>query len=303
MSVIEAVGVSKNYDKHKAVDRVSFSVKKGECFGLLGPNGAGKTSMFKMIYGSSKPTQGDLFVNGMSVKTHIDKIKFKLGVVPQENGLDPDFSVLDNLLVFGSYYRLGGRQLKERAHEILRMIRLEDYANKSVEQLSGGMKRRLAIGRALLSSPEVILLDEPTTGLDPQARAWIWNELSELKAQGRTLILTTHYMEEAETLCDRIMILNKGEVLSEGTPSELIRHHVGKEVIEFETDPAELDYYLQRFEKEHPVHVFRNRVQVHVRDPFSARDLVPQVRSPSLRVRPATLNDVFMKVAGHELVD
>lgn len=303
MSIIEAVGLSKFYGKHKAVDRVSFSVRKGECFGLLGPNGAGKTSLFKMIYGSSEPSHGDLFVNGMSVKTHIDKIKFKLGVVPQENGLDPDFSVLDNLLIFGSYYRLGGRELQERAHEVLRMIRLEDYSAKSVDQLSGGMKRRLAIGRALLPSPDVILLDEPTTGLDPQARAWIWNELSELKSQGRTMVLTTHYMEEAETLCDRIMIINKGEVLSEGTPADLIREHVGNEVIEFETSSADLDYYLQRFEKQHPVHVFRNRVQVHIRDPYSARDVVPQVRSPSLRVRPASLNDVFLKVAGHELVD
>lgn len=303
MSVIEAIGLTKSYDKHLAVNRVSFQVTAGQCFGILGPNGAGKTSIFKMIYGSSEPTSGDLFVKAMSVKTHMPKIKFGLGVVPQENGLDPDFSVVDNLMIFGSYYRLKGRELRSRVLEVLHHMRLEEYADRSVEHLSGGMKRRLAIGRALLANPDVLLLDEPTTGLDPQARQWIWSVLSELKAQGKTLVLTTHYMEEAEALCDQIIIMNKGEVLSKGTPQELISQYVGKEVVEFHAELSELDYYSGLFSDTHPTHTYKNRMQIYIREPFSSKDVVSKVNSTSLRVRPASLNDVFLEVSGHELAD
>ncbi len=303
MPIVEAIGLTKEYPGKKAVDRVSFQVSKGECFGILGPNGAGKTSTFKMIYGSSTPTQGDLFVDQMNVKSHISKIKFSLGVVPQENGLDPDFSVFDNLLIFGSYYRLKGQDLHRRAHKVLHQMRLEEYADKSVEQLSGGMKRRLAIGRALLADPEILLLDEPTTGLDPQARQWIWGLLSDLKSEGKTLVLTTHYMEEAEVLCDRLMIMNQGKVLSEGTPAELIEKYVGSEVVEFNTSGDEMDYYVGLFEKDFSTHIFKNRVQIYVRQPQTAKDVIDKVTSTSLRVRPASLNDVFLEVSGRELVD
>ena len=175
--VISAVSLVKKYDTKVAVDKISFEVQAGECFGLLGPNGAGKTSTFKMIYGSSQITSGELFVLGLNAKDHIQKIKSKIGVVPQENGLDPDFSVMDNLIIYASYLGLDKQVGLARSRELLRLIQLEDYSSQKVDVLSGGMKRRLAIARSLLNEPQVLLLDEPTTGLDPQARNWIWEEL------------------------------------------------------------------------------------------------------------------------------
>lgn len=301
--MIESVGLTKNYGKKCAVNRVSFNVKDGECFGLLGPNGAGKTSTFKMIYGSSEISEGELFLDGLSVKSHTKKVKSLLGVVPQDNGLDPDFTVMDNLLIFASYYGVSKNEAIVKAKELLRSMHLEDYENNPVDELSGGMKRRLAIARALLTNPKVLLLDEPTTGLDPQARLWIWNELQELKKSGKTLVLTTHYMEEAETLCDRIVILNKGEVVAEGKPKDLIKHHVGSEVVEFEITGGDLQYHVEKFKGRFPYQVNRNRVQVHIKEEKDAKQIISEISSQEILVRKASLNDVFLKIAGYEITD
>ncbi len=300
---IEAVGLSKQYENKRAVNRVSFKVESGECFGLLGPNGAGKTSTFKMIYGSSRVTEGDLFVAGMSVKTHTKKIKSILGVVPQENGLDPDFSVIDNLLVYGSYFGQKRSAIERRSRELLRMMHLEEYADKPVENLSGGMKRRLTIARSLLMDPQVILLDEPTTGLDPQARQWIWDELLRLKRNGKTLVLTTHYMEEAEVLCDRILMMNKGEVVGTGTPRQLIDQYIGREVVEFEVAPNDMEYHLQKIKDLYPYRASHNRIQLHIREAVDIKEVLNHVAQTKVTVRKASLNDVFLKIAGYELID
>jgi lipooligosaccharide transport system ATP-binding protein len=301
--VIECVGVTKKFGETTAVDRVSFRVEDGECFGILGPNGAGKTSTFRMMYGSSIATSGDMFINGLNARTHIRKIKSLLGVVPQEDGLDPDFTVIDNLLVFGSYYRLGKARILDRSKQLLRSMHLEDYADRPIAELSGGMKRRLTIARALLTEPKILLLDEPTTGLDPQARLWIWNELKELKKRGVTIVLTTHYMEEAETLCDRIVIMNKGAIVAGGTPKALIGEHVGQEVVEFEVEHKDLPYYLDRVKDRFPYQLLKNRIHFHLKRRDEAEGLIKEINSEQIVIRKATLNDVFLKIAGYEISD
>lgn len=298
---ISAVNLVKKYDAKTAVDRISFEVQSGECFGLLGPNGAGKTSTFKMIYGSSAVTSGELFVLGLNAKDHIKKIKSQIGVVPQENGLDPDFSVMDNLLIYANYLGLGKQEALAKSRELLRSIQLEDYSSQNVESLSGGMKRRLAIARSLIAEPKILLLDEPTTGLDPQARNWIWEELSAMKKKGRTMVLTTHYMEEAETLCDRILIINKGIAVADGKPQELILDYVGREVIEFEVEPSEMEYYSNKIKAKFEYQAMRNRLKVFIRGPVEVKDVVGEISSRNIVVRRASLNDVFLRISGHEL--
>lgn len=302
-TAVEAINLVKDYSDKRAVDGVSFQVKKGECFGLLGPNGAGKTSIFKMIYGSSQITRGDLFILGLNAKDNIAKIKSKVGVVPQENGFDPDFSVIDNLLVYASYFRVPKQKAKLRVRELLRWAKLDDYSFRPVESLSGGMKRRLALARAQINNPEAIFLDEPTTGLDPQARNWIWDEMKHKKRLGSTLILTTHYMEEAESLCDRIAIMNKGKVVAEGTPKNLIESHIGKEVVEFEIEPRELEYYIAKIRERYIYQTMRNRLKLFIRPGGEVKDAIDLVSSSNIIVRPASLNDVFLKISGIELGD
>ena len=299
--VISAVNLVKNYETKTAVDRISFEVNAGECFGLIGPNGAGKTSTFKMIYGSSKVTSGELFVLGLNAKDHIKKIKSQIGVVPQENGLDPDFSVMDNLLIYANYLGLSQQEAMAKSSELLRTIQLEDYSSQPVDSLSGGMKRRLAIARSLISDPKVLLLDEPTTGLDPQARNWIWEELNAMKKKGRTMVLTTHYMEEAETLCDRILIMNKGLAVANGKPQDLILDYVGREVIEFEVEPSEMEYYSNKIKARFEYQAMRNRLKVFIRGPVEVKDVVGEISSRNIVVRRASLNDVFLRISGHEL--
>ena len=302
-SVIEANQLVKIYDDRRAVDGISFQVHEGECFGLLGPNGAGKTTTFKMFYGSCRITSGELFVLGMNAREHMREIKASIGVVPQENGLDPDFSVLENLIIYASYFGVRRATAKSRAIELLAMMQLEDYSQKEIETLSGGMKRRLVLARALLTRPKILFLDEPTTGLDPQARAWFWNELRNLQKRGTTLFLTTHYMEEAEELCGRILIMNKGRSVAEGAPRDLITSHVGREVVEFDIDPDKMDQYISRIKNKFAYQVMRNRLKLFLRDNQNATDALSEVSSPNITLRKASLNDVFLKISGYELSD
>ncbi len=301
--VIEATNLVKNYGDRRAVDGISFTVHAGECFGLLGPNGAGKTTTFKMIYGSAQITSGELFVLGLNAKSHIQKIKSSIGVVPQENGLDPDFTALENLQIYANYFGIAEKAARDRAMELLSMMQLEDYAEKSIDTLSGGMKRRLTLARALISKPKLIFLDEPTTGLDPQARIWIWDELRSLQKQGTTLFLTTHYMEEAEELCDRLIIVNKGRTVAEGRPQELIESYVGREVVEFEIGPKEVEYFVSKIKDRFAYQVMRNRLKLFVRGQQTTRDAINEVSSQNVTMRKASLNDVFLKISGYELND
>lgn len=301
MIVIEARGLTKRYGHSKVVDNLNLQVNEGTCFGLLGPNGAGKTTIFRMMYGISPPTSGELYILGLNVKNNIRKIKSQIGIVSQDDGLDTDFTVLDNLLVFSKYFNMTIEHARTRARELLRFLHLEDFEDRTVETLSGGMRRRLAFARALLADPKIVILDEPTTGLDPQARLWVWECINELKKQGKTILLTTHYLEEAEQLCDSVMVIDKGMSVCEGAPKKLILEHIGKEVVEFQIAQDDLDYHINRVQSHYNFQVLNNRVRLFIPPSKDGKEALPLVVSDAVTIRRATLEDVFLKLAGYEL--
>jgi lipooligosaccharide transport system ATP-binding protein len=238
-TVVQARNLTKQYHNLVAVRGISFNIFQGECFGLLGPNGAGKTSTIKMINCTSPVTDGELWVDGRDVRRQQRAIKSALGVVSQADSLDPDLNVIQNLLSYGRFFNLPSKTATRRAWEALDLFQLRDKAYQKPDELSGGMRRRLLIARALLHEPRILLLDEPTTGLDPQARLLVWEKLSYLKAQSITILLTTHYMEEASYLCDRLIVMDEGKILVEGSPEELVQRHVGSQVVEIRVRPDE----------------------------------------------------------------
>lgn len=244
--VIIAHKLVKRYGDLEAVSSIEFSIEKGECFGFLGPNGAGKTTAMKLIQTISPVTSGKLEVLGMDVKEHPKEIKARIGVAPQENNLDPDFTTIQNLTVYARYFGIPSDSAKKKASELLEFMHLSDKKDSMIDSLSGGMKRRLIVARALVNDPEIVILDEPTTGLDPQARHMIWDKVRELKKRGVTIILTTHYMDEAEQLCDRLVIMEQGRIIVEDTPSNLIKAFVGKCVMELQgIEGTDVENYLK----------------------------------------------------------
>lgn len=294
-SVIQAKDLQKSYGDFKAVKGVNFHVEKGTCTGLLGPNGAGKTTTMRMIMGLTKVTNGSLTLFDEDVKSLSRSAKAKVGLVPQENNLDPDLTVQQNLEVYGRYFGLSGNVLKERVPQLLEYMKLTEKAKESVHALSGGMKRRLIIARSLIADPELVILDEPTTGLDPQARVMIWQRIIELKKQGKTLLLTTHYMDEAQRLCDRIVVIDHGEILDEGTPRELIKRHVKPHVYEV-TKPVPKALKDCDIEQED----VGDGVLYFVEKPEKMRKLLKDDGANYLH-RPANLEDVFLRLTGRTL--
>jgi lipooligosaccharide transport system ATP-binding protein len=251
--ILEAHDLVKTFGEFTAVKGISFSIERGESFGFLGPNGAGKTSTMRMISAVSQPTSGSLSILGRDPRTDGPEIRGRLGVVPQEDTLELELSVRLNLEMFGRYFDIPRPVLRERARELLEFTQLSERANDKVDDLSGGMKRRLTIARALINRPELLILDEPTTGLDPQARHLLWERLYRLKREGVTLIITTHYMDEAEQLCDRLVVMDHGSIVAEGPPRDLIAQHSTREVVElrFDTDSqglVDLSTFAQRVE-------------------------------------------------------
>ncbi len=297
--IIVARDLKKRFEDLIAVDGISFRVRKGEVFGFLGPNGAGKTTTMKMIQCVSPKTGGTLEVFGMDTDTHPREIKSRLGVVPQETNLDPDFSVYRNLLVYARYFGIPKQEAERRAEDLLSFMQLEEKRDVLIDKLSGGMKRRLIIARALINSPELLILDEPTIGLDPQARHLIWEKLRGLQAQGNTLVLTTHYLDEAERLCDRLVIMDHGKILVEGPPADLIREHAGSDVVEVARTPevvARLDGLGLDYD------IAGDVLQVFTDRPHDvARELLEICRHEAVTVRPATLEDVFLRLTGRTL--
>ncbi len=300
--VIEAHALRKEFDALVAVDSIDFQVRKGECFGFLGPNGAGKTTTMKMIYCASPKTAGKLLVAGMDVEIYPREIKRRIGVAPQEENLDPDFTVFHNLIVHSRYFDIPRRVADERASKLLEFVALKEKRDVVILQLSGGMKKRLILARALLSEPEIIILDEPTTGLDPQARHLIWDRLEELKEQGVTILLTTQYMEEAARLCDRIVVMDKGKILVEGTPESLVEKHAGKAVLEVQAE-GELVQELRKWDSV----IFEEvggRLHIYTDGPESLLAELQKKRTIHRSViRDATLEDVFFRLTGRELRD
>ncbi len=302
MSLIQAHNLVHHYGDYVAVDGIDFAIQAGECFGFLGPNGAGKTTTMRMIYCFSPVHAGSLQVLNYDVMREPREIKLRIGVVPQEDNLDPDLSVLMNLILYARYFGVSKADAMPRAQELLRFLELHERQDARLKELSGGMRRRLLIARALMHDPEVLILDEPTTGLDPQARHLIWHQLTQLKNKGVTLALTTHYMEEAAKLCDRLVIMDHGKILIEGSPAELIREHVGFEVLEVRADQHDLDGLRSEIESfGGEIEVVKDHYFLFFKKSGQAESVMERLASFYFVHRPATLEDVFLKLTGREL--
>ena len=297
--IIEVQDLEKKFGDIIAVDTISFTVKKGEVFGFLGPNGAGKTSTMKIIACVSPRTSGTIRVFGMDPDTHPAEIKLRLGVVPQETNLDPDFTCYGNLFTYARYFDIPPDLARKKADELLDFVQLQEKRDVTVEKLSGGMKRRLILARALVNNPDLLILDEPTIGLDPQARHLIWERLKLLQAQGNTIILTTHYLDEAARLCDRLVIMDNGKILVEGTPVDLVKQYVGNEVVEIEKTDEVISCLSN---KSIPFEAIGDSVQVATDSSREiAKILFDQCSPHKVLTRPATLEDVFLKLTGRKL--
>jgi lipooligosaccharide transport system ATP-binding protein len=305
--LIEAHALSKRFGGFVAVDGIDFSIHPGEAFGFLGPNGAGKSSTMRMIGCVSPISGGTLRVLGLDPASDGAEIRGRLGVVPQEDNLDTELTVWDNLMIYGRYFDLGRAEIRRRAEELLEFVQLSDRRDSRVDPLSGGMKRRLTIARALINQPEVILLDEPTTGLDPQARHMLWERLYRLKQEGVTLVLTTHYMDEAEQLCDRLVIMDGGKIVAEGPPRQLVAEHATREVVELRFGRAvELKGALDRVQAIAPrVEAVADRLLVYTDTGDHTANLLAEegVAAASVLVRRASLEDVFLILTGRSLED
>ena len=304
--MIIAKGLTKVYGDFKAVDGIDFTVKRGESFGLLGPNGAGKSTTMKMIASTSQRTSGELLILGKDPNKNGPEIRAHLGVVPQQDNLDRELKVWENLMVYGRYFGLSRKWLKGKINELLEFAQLVEKRNNKVEELSGGMKRRLTIARALVSEPEILMLDEPTTGLDPQARHILWDRLFRLKELGVTLVITTHYMDEAEQLCDRLMVMDKGKIMAEGSPAQLIKKYSSKEVLEvrFGSDNnAKVAEQIQGIGER--LEILPDRILVYTDNGEKAlAKIVKKGLNPvTSLVRRSSLEDVLLRLTGRSLVD
>jgi lipooligosaccharide transport system ATP-binding protein len=304
--LVLARGLTKRFGASTAVDAIDFEVAPGESFGFLGPNGAGKTSTMRMIGCVSPVTDGTLLVLGLDPATDGPRIRARLGVVPQQDSLDMELTVEENLLIYGRYFDLSYSEARTRARELLDFVQLTERARDQVEPLSGGMKRRLVIARGLINQPDLLLLDEPTTGLDPQARHLLWDRLYRLKQQGVSLILTTHYMDEAEQLCDRLVIMDKARIVAEGSPRALIEQYATREVLELrlpQEDLANLDGRLDGLAER--IEPLPDRLLLYTSDGDSAAVAVHNrgLRPDQVLVRRSTLEDVFLRLTGRTLVE
>ena len=306
--VIYARDLTKRFGSFTAVDKVNFSVFQGECFGLLGPNGAGKTSIARMIFGFSPLSDGELMVLGQDIRSDARKIKARIGVVAQEDNLDPELTVRANLLVYGTYFNIPRSVASERTTDILKFMDLSDKTDAVVEELSGGLKRRLTIGRSLINQPNLLILDEPTTGLDPYARHMVWQRLRKLKEKGTTMLLTTHYLEEASQLCDRLLIINDGKILDEGTPTYLIETHVGRYASELEIEQRWFSQIinwcspvLKTYQQIGNTLILYTEQNDELIDRLMSFFIKHKISPGYQRVRPTNLEDVFLILTGRTL--
>ena len=304
--MIVAKALTKTYGDFKAVDAIDFKVKRGEAFGLLGPNGAGKSTTMRMIGATLQRSGGDLQILGKDPNTHGPEIRAHLGVVPQQDNLVRELKVWENLFIYGRYFGLSRKFLKAKVEELIGFVKLEDKRDVKVDALSGGMKRRLTIARGLVNEPEILMLDEPTTGLDPQARHVLWDRLFRLKEQGVTLVITTHYMDEAEQLCDRLIVMDKGKIMAEGSPAELIRDYSSREVVEVRfgsAKNAEVAPHLEGLGER--IEVLPDRILIYAEN---GEQVLHQITTKGFEpltslVRRSSLEDVFLRLTGRTLVD
>ncbi len=304
--MIVAKNLVKKYNDFVAVDGINFEVKRGESFGLLGPNGAGKSTTMRMIASTSQRSSGDLTILDLDPNKHGPEIRAHLGVVPQQDNHDNELKVWENLYVYGRYFGLSRKYLKNKIEELLDFAQLQEKRNVKVDELSGGMKRRLTIARGLVNEPEILMLDEPTTGLDPQARHILWDRLFRLKEQGVTLVITTHYMDEAEQLCDRLIVMDKGKIMAEGSPADLIKRYSSKEVLEVRFGSAKNAEVAPKLEKlGDRVEYLPDRILIYSED---GEAVLAQIHAMGFEpqtslVRRSSLEDVFLRLTGRSLVE
>jgi lipooligosaccharide transport system ATP-binding protein len=307
LPLVHARGLVKRFGDLVAVDGIDFNVHKGEAFGFLGPNGAGKSSTMRMIGCVSPPSGGTLRVLGLDPVRNGADIRARLGVVPQEDSLDMELTVRENMLIYGRYFGVPRKVAHERTERLLEFVQLEERIDSKVEPLSGGMKRRLTIARSLINEPDILLLDEPTTGLDPQARHVVWDRLHELKHNGATLLLTTHYMDEAEQLCDRLVVMDKAKIVAEGSPQELIHRYSTREVVELrfatERPPDDIAGRIDGFARR--IDALSGRLLLYTDDGDATAERIHElgIQPQSTLVRRSTLEDVFLHLTGRSLVD
>ncbi len=307
-NMIVARDLTKKYDDFVAVDGINFAVKRGEAFGLLGPNGAGKSTTMRMIASTSQRTSGDLEILGKDPNKHGPEIRAHLGVVPQQDNLDWELKVWENLYIYGRYFGLARKFVKTKIDELLAFAQLEEKRNVKTDSLSGGMKRRLTIARALVNEPEILMLDEPTTGLDPQARHVLWDRLFRLKEQGVTLVITTHYMDEAEQLCDRLIVMDKGQIMAEGSPADLIKQYSSKEVLEVRFGSSRNQEVAEAIKGANigdRIEELPDRILVYSEDGEAELKKIHEMGFEPLTslVRRSSLEDVFLRLTGRTLVD
>jgi len=300
-TLIEAENLTKKFVDLVAVNNINFKIFKGECFGFLGPNGAGKTTTMKMIHCVLPLTSGRLTVAGMNVAENGREIKKMIGVAPQEDNLDPDFTVFHNLMVYARYFDIPKDEAKRRAEELLKFVALEEKRDVIIENLSAGMKRRLILARALINEPQILILDEPTTGLDPQARHLIWDKIRSLRKQGVTTVLTTHYMDEAAQLCDRLIIMDYGKIIEEGEPSALVKKHVGEEVLEVAYEEKVMQALPKTFQDAR-LEVVSDKIHVFTNKPRGVlAKMLKEIPFKEALIRDSNLEDVFLKLTGRRL--
>lgn len=299
---VELRGVRKAFGERIAIDGVDLTIFKSEVFGILGPNGAGKSTLVRSMHCGAVPDSGEIYVLGLSHRENFRELKARIGVVAQDDLLDSDFSVVENLLVHGSYFQMAKSTLRRRTDEMLRLVHMEAERDSAVQMLSGGYRRRLAIAKGMIHNPEILFLDEPTTGLDPQARMWIWDLIRKVREDLGTIVLTTHYLEEAEKLCDRVALLDHGRILTIGTPMELIAQHVGKNVVELEVDANSSGYWSQRLKAGgYSFQTFARQIHVFLRENEDPKAIFDSVKSQRVLLRPGSLNDVYLRLTGRDV--
>ncbi len=301
--VIEVKKLTKHYDGLKAVDGIDFTIYSGELTGILGPNGAGKSTTIRMLYGFTPPTSGELKVLGSDIASNAREVKSKIGVVPEENNLDVDLSLIENLELYASYFDISPQAARERAYDLMKFLHLEEKADVEIDALSHGMKRRALLARSLLNQPEILILDEPTVGLDPQGRHLLWQKLLELKDNGITQIITTHYMEEASRLCQKVFIMDSGKIIAKGNPQDLIKKYIEAEVLEISLSPVDELSLISTFNLEDKVQKLEDRILIYTED---AHRLLMKIEKSNFKtefsmLRASNLEDVFLNLTGRKL--
>ncbi len=304
--IVEVSGVTKRFGERVAVDELTLNVPPGVCFGLLGPNGAGKTTTLRMIYGVTLPTSGQVRVFGMDVSRNVRAVRRRLGVTLQQNVLIETLSPRENLTIFGRYHLMDGAGLAQRVEELVDFMELRSHADVPVDKLSGGYQRRLAVALSLMNRPELLILDEPTTGLDPAVRLALWSRVRDLRRDGTTVLLTTHYMDEAQRLCDTVAIMSAGDVIAQGAPEELIERYLAPQAVEIEATPEEEHVLLRGLDDSPPLYRSGNRSMIYLDDPAPLLDRIrqkPELDARAVAVRPTNLEDVFLTLTGTRLED